>query len=192
VDDLMYDVLVPLQRIMDQGSLGEEIAGFLLAALFTPLLVLVHELGHALAVKARGLPLHALKVGDRTDLIVSVGAFRIELGRLMGNGDMGGYVMYDARRVTTRDALVIALAGPAANLVGALVTGWLAVRFAGAGAGWFIPFTLVLLTVVGVWTALMNLRPAGVAADPSTWSDGLWARVAWRGRHHRGPMWPGG
>jgi hypothetical protein len=190
VDDLMYDVLVPLQRIMGQGSLGEEIAGFLLAALFTPLLVLVHELGHALAVKARGLPLHALKVGDRTDLIVSVGSFRIELGRLLGDGDVGGYVMYDARRVTTRDALVIALAGPAANLAGALVTGWLAVRF--AGAGWFIPFTLVLLTVVGVWTALANLRPAGVAADPSTWSDGLWARVAWRGRHHRGPMWPGG
>ena len=48
---------------------------------------------------------------------------------------MGGYVMYDARRVTTRDALVIALAGPAANLVGALVSGWLAVRF--AGAAWF-------------------------------------------------------
>ena len=59
------------------------------------------------------------------------------------------------------------------------------------GAAWIVPFTLVVLTVVGVWTALANLRPAGVAADPSTWSDGLWARVAWRGRHHRGPMWPG-
>ena len=185
----MYDVLVPLQRIMDQGSLGDAIAGFLLAAVFAPLLVLVHEFGHAVAVKARGLPLHGLKVGDRTDLTVSVGAFRMELGRLVGDGDMGGYVMYDARRVTTRDALVIALAGPAANLMGALVTGWLAVRF--AGAGWSLPFALVLLTVVGAWMVVANLRPAGVAANPSTWSDGLWARVAWRGRRHRGPMFPG-
>ena len=39
----MYDVLVPLQRIMDQGSLGGTIAGCLLAALAAPLLVLVHE-----------------------------------------------------------------------------------------------------------------------------------------------------
>jgi Zn-dependent protease len=190
VDDLMYDVLVPLQRIMDQGSLGDAIVGCLLAALFAPLLVLVHELGHALAVKARRLPLQGLKVGDRTDLTVSVGAFRIELGRLVGDGDMGGYVMYDARRVTARDALVIALAGPAANLMGAVVTGWLAVRF--AGAAWSLLFMLVLLTIGGAWTAVANLRPAGVAADPSTWSDGLWVRVAWRGRHHSGPMWPGG
>jgi hypothetical protein len=56
VDDLMYDVLVPLQRIMDQGSLGGTIVGCLLAALFAPLLVLVHELGHAVAVRARGRP----------------------------------------------------------------------------------------------------------------------------------------
>ena len=46
--------------------------------------------------------------------------------------------------------------------MGALVTGWLAVRF--AGAAWILLFTLVLLTVVGVWTALANLRPA--AATP--------------------------
>jgi hypothetical protein len=190
MDDLLFDFLEALQRLMDQGSLGDGIAGCVLAAICAPLLVLVHELGHALAVKARGLPLQGMKVGDRADLAISVGAFRLELGRLVGDGDMGGYVMYDAREVTTRDALVIALAGPAANLIGALITGWLAIRF--AGAAWILPFTLILLTVVGAWTALANLRPAGVATDPSTWSDGLWARVAWRGRHHRGPMWPSG
>jgi len=181
------DWLEHIQRFMDQGSLGGGIAGGVLAVVFTPLLVLVHELGHALAVKARGLPLKALKAGDRSDLIVTIGAFRLELGRLVGDGDVGGYVMYDARRLTTRDALVIALGGPVANLLGALVTGVLTLRMAGEAA--ILPIALGLLTVGGVWMALANLRPAGVAADPTTWTDGLWARVAWRGRHHRGPMW---
>jgi hypothetical protein len=188
VDDALYDLLVALQRVMDQGSLGGALAGCLLAGVAVPLLVLVHELGHALAVKVRGLPLQGLKVGDRSDLIVTIGAFRLELGRLLGDGDMGGYVLYDARRVTPRDALVIALAGPAANLVAALVTGWLTIRLAGEAA--ILPFALALLTLAGLWMAFANLRPGGVAADPRTWSDGLWARVAWRGRHHRGPMWP--
>ncbi len=89
----MYDVLVPLQRIMDQGSLGDDRR--LPRRPFAPLLVLVHELGHALAVKARGLPLRALKVGDRTDLIVSVG--RSDRAWAPRRSDMGGYVMYDGR-----------------------------------------------------------------------------------------------
>ena len=173
---------------MDQGSLGGTIAGCLLAAVFVPLLVLVHELGHALAVKVRGLPLKALKAGDRSDLIVTIGAFRMELGRLIGDGDVGGYVMSDVRCLTTRDALVIALGGPVANLAAAVVTGWLTLRFAGEAA--ILPFALGGLTLAGVWMTVANLRPAGIAADPCTWSDGLWARVAWRGRNHRGPMWP--
>jgi hypothetical protein len=187
VDDLIIDVLIAFQRLMDQGSTGGGLAGCLLAALFSPLLVLVHELGHAVAVKVRGLPLQSLKVGDRTDLILTIGAFRMELGRLVGDGDVGGYVLFDGRRLTPRDALAIALGGPGANLLAAFVTGWLTVRFAGEMGT--LPFALGLLTIGGVWMTLANLRPAGEAADPLTWSDGLWARVAWQGRHHRGPMW---
>jgi membrane-associated protease RseP (regulator of RpoE activity) len=181
------DWLESFQRFVDRGSLGGALVGLGLALLCTPGLILVHELGHALAVKARGLPLRQLKVGDQTDVILTVGSFRMEFGRLLGEGDVGGYVLYDGRRSTPRDALVIALAGPAANLACAVVTGWLTMRYAGTTPN--IPLTLAMLTAGGVYVAVANLRPTGVAADPLTWSDGLWARVAWRGRHHAGPMW---
>ena len=57
-----------------------------------------------------------------------MGGFRLELGRLLGAGDMGGYVTYDGRDATPADVLVIALAGPAANVAGSFVTGWPALR----------------------------------------------------------------
>ena len=181
----VYEFLSAFDRYMSQGSVVGSMAGLALALLTTPVLILAHELGHALAVKARRLPLHELKVGDRADVILAVGGFRIELGRLFGQGDVGGYVLYDGRRSTPRDTLVIALAGPAANVAGAVLTGWLAVRFAHATPS--IPFTLSMMTVGGLWMALANLRPSG--EDPLTWSDGEWARTAWRALKRPGPLW---
>jgi membrane-associated protease RseP (regulator of RpoE activity) len=159
-----------------------------LGAAGLPVLIFVHELGHALAVKLRGLPLRQLKVGRTSNLILVVGGFRMELGRLHGEGDLGGYVLYDGRRATARDVLVIALAGPFPNLLGALLTGWLALRCLGA-APW-LPIALVVLTWLGVVMVDGNLRAKHLAGDPTLWSDGLWARVAWRRRHRRGPLWP--
>jgi membrane-associated protease RseP (regulator of RpoE activity) len=182
----VYEWLERFQSFMDRNSLGL-LVGIALAMAGTPVLVFVHELGHALAVKLRGLPLRHLKVGRETDVIVVVGGFRMELGRLAGEGDVGGYVRWDGSRATPLDVLVIALAGPLANLAGALLTGWLALRYLGATA--WIPSTLALLTFGGVGMAIVNLRATGAAADPTIWSDGLWVRVAWRDRHHRGPLW---
>src|SRR4051812_16773547 len=95
--DQVYDWLEALQRFMDQGSLLDALLALGLGVAASPLLVLVPELGHALAARARGLPVKAVKVGDTKDVVVTVGAFRLELGRLLGEGDMGGYVLYDGR-----------------------------------------------------------------------------------------------
>lgn len=160
--------------------------GVALALLALPAVIFVHELGHAVAVKLRGLPLRQLTVGTQADLIVTIGGFRMELGRLWGKGDVGGYVRYDGRDATPHDAFVIALAGPLANLGGALVTGWLALRC--SGAPWLLAM-LVMLTLSGVEMALASLRPRTMAGDPTRWSDGMWMRVAWRERHRRGPVW---
>ena len=152
-----------------------------------PALIFVHELGHALAVKLRGLPLRQLKVGGQSNFILVVGGFRMELGRLKGAGDVGGYVRFESHRATPPDVLVIALAGPFANLVGALLTGWLELRYLHADP--WIPVALLVLTWLGVVMVDGNLRPKGLTSDPTIWSDGLWVRVAWRQRHRRGPLW---
>jgi hypothetical protein len=133
------------------------------------------------------LPLRQLKVGKEANLVLVVGSVRMELGCFRGGGDVGGYVLYDGRRATPRDVLAIALAGPFANLLGALVTGWLAMRYLHA-APW-VAVALVVLTWGGLVMVDVNLRPKGFASDPKLWRDGLWARVAWRQRHHRGPLW---
>lgn len=187
--DVVYEWLERFQMFMDRGSFADALFGLALAAAFAPLLVLVHEAGHAVAVRLRGLPLHGLSIGSDPILGLTVGGFRLELGRFTGKGDVGGYVAYDGRRATPVDALVIALAGPAANLVAAVVTGWLVLT------GWpekGVTFVLATLTVGGIWMALANLRLGGEAQDPRTWSDGAWVRVAWRGiRAGVGgaPMW---
>jgi len=187
--DQVYEWLEQFQMFMDRGSFADLLLVVFLSALGAPLVVLVHELGHALAVRARGLPLHALKVGDEPVVSITAGSFRMELGRLLGKGEVGGYVLYDGRAATPLDALVIALAGPAANLAGAAVTGWLATAMWSSGS---VAVMLWLVTLTGVWVAVANLRVGGEAQDPRTWSDGLWARVAWRGVRAgvgAAPMW---
>jgi hypothetical protein len=187
--DKVYDWLEAFQMFMDRGSFTDLLLVVFLGTLSSPLVIFVHELGHALAVRARGLPLHAMRVGDEAELTIVAGHFRMELGRLLGKGEVGGYVLYDGRAATPLDALTIALAGPAANLVGAAGTAWLATTMWSSG---FVSVLLWLVTVSGVWVAAANLRVAGVADDPLTWSDGLWARVAWRGMRAgvgAAPMW---
>ena len=185
--DQITEWLQAYQIYMDRQSTVGSLGTIAIALLALPLLIFVHELGHALAVRARGLPLKKLKVGDKSDVVLTVGGFRMELGRFTGKGDIGGYVLYDARRSTPADILVVSLAGPAANLLGAVATGWLA-----RGTGPDFAASLWLLTFWGVWLALANLGAHGKEEDPTTWSDGRWARVAWRGIRAgvgAGPPW---
>jgi hypothetical protein len=103
--DKLYEWLEQFQMFMDRGSFGDLLLVVVLGTLGAPLVILVHELGHALAVRARGLPLHGMKVGDETVVTVTAGNFRVELGPLLGKGEVGGYVLYDGRAATPLDAL---------------------------------------------------------------------------------------
>jgi Peptidase family M50 len=187
--DKVYEWLEQFQIFMDRGSFTDLLLVVFFATLGSPLLIFVHELGHAVAVRARGLPLHTLRVGDGATVAITAGNFRMELGRLLGKGDVGGYVRYDGRTASPLDVLVISLAGPAANVVGAAVSLWLATAMWSHGV---VSVMLWLHTLGGVSVAAANLRLRGVAHDPLRWSDGLWARAAWHGvRAGAGaaPMW---
>jgi len=107
-------------------------------------------------------------------LTVTAGAFRLRLGRLQGSGDAGGYVIYDARSATPWHVLVIALAGPAANLLAAAAIAALAVRTEG-----MLSVVLFLWMLASLLTAVTNLQPSGDPGNPLGWSDGRWAQAAW-------------
>jgi hypothetical protein len=75
------------------------------------------------------------------------------------------------------DVLVVALAGPAANLLAAVATGVLAAELWSHG---ILSVILWLTTLSSVLMAIGNLYPTG---EPGYWlalSDGRWAQLAWR------------
>jgi hypothetical protein len=82
-----------------------------------PLLTLVHELGHALAVRFRRLPLKAIVVGDAEDLILRAGGVLMRFGRSLNDEGAAGFVRYDASKASVGDVIVITLAGPFANAI---------------------------------------------------------------------------
>jgi hypothetical protein len=177
VPDSIYDALESFQTFMDKASLADLALILVISAIGTVLVVAVHEAGHALAALLTGNRVHELRVGDSDDVSLTVGAFRLRLGRLRGDADLGGYVIYDGRSATPRHVLAIALAGPAANLLGAAVIAPLAVRAEGT-----LSVVLFLWMLVSLVTAVGNLRPHGDPDTPAEWSNGRWAQVAWAGR----------
>jgi hypothetical protein len=160
---------------MDQSS-GAVIATLVLSIGAMPLLVLIHEFGHAAAVWLRRLPLKELQVGDTADLVIRTPGIRLQFGRHLGQGDVAGYISYDGEQATPVDVLVISLAGPAANLIagGAGVLVGVYGSFGGL-------FELVwwLVTASSFALAIGNLVPSGTD-DPDSFSDGRWAELAWR------------
>src|SRR5215212_11840355 len=124
----MYDALESFQAFMDEGSLADVALILVISALGTVLVVAVHEGGHALAALLTGNRVHELRVGDADDVTLTAGSFRLRLGRPRGDGDLGGYVIYDARSATPRHVLAIALAGPAANVLAAAFVAILSLR----------------------------------------------------------------
>jgi hypothetical protein len=177
VPDWIYDALESFQAFMDKGTLADAALMLGISAVGTYVLVAIHESAHALAALLTGNRVHEVRVGDVDDVTVTAGAFRLRLGRLRGQGHVGGYVIYDGSSATPRQVLAIALAGPAANLVGAAVVAGLAVRADG-----MLSVALFLWTLASLATAIANLRPSGDPDAPAGWSDGRWAQVAWAAR----------
>jgi hypothetical protein len=173
--DWVYEVMEASLAAMATTSLLEALLLAALGTLVWPIVVLIHETGHALAAFALGRRVSELTVGDDEPVLtVRVGGFRLRLGALTGEGEPAGFVVHEAGE-RPRDTLVIALAGPIASLAGAAVTAaatvwawpelWLSVLFGLATFGGIIGFVGALQ----------------VSGDrPENWSDGVWVRAAWR------------
>lgn len=86
------------------------------------LVILIHELGHAWAVVRWGATLRAICV---MGIHYDVPKRRLSFRRLPHKAEVGGYVSYAPHPVqhSSKSALAIALAGPGANLLLALVAG---------------------------------------------------------------------
>jgi hypothetical protein len=177
VPDWIYDALQSFQTFMDKGTLADSVWLFGFSTIGTILLVAIHECGHAVAVLFTGHRVHELRVGHSDDVTVTAGGFRLRLGRLRGEGDVAGYVRYDAASATPRQVLTIALAGPAANVLAAAGIATLAARAEG-----MFSVVLFLWALTSSAMAVSNLRPAGDRDTPAAWSDGRWVQVAWAAR----------
>ena len=178
--DWFYDVLESFQAFMDRGSPADGLVVLGMSVVALPLLVFAHEAGHALAVRARGLPLAELVVGDTPDLTIRTGGVRIQLGRHVGNGDVGGYVRYDGSTASPTDVLIIALAGPAANLLVTPVIVALAVAEWSQG---IVEGMLWVIALVSLFIAVGNLVPSDIEAGLDAASDGRWVQIAWSAMH---------
>ena len=152
-------------------------------------LVLIHELGHFLALKRCGLPVHAFSIGFGSPIWHRrFGGTDYRLGWI----PLGGYVMTeDPLEMDRREAagepllsptpagqqLVVALAGPAANLVLAVVL------FTWLNAGWGepVPMPVIEALVKGGAAATAGLqagdRILALDGKPVTDWPGLLARL---------------
>jgi hypothetical protein len=176
VPDWVYEFVEAFVDFMDSVTLLDVLALMVAGTIVFPLVVLIHEAGHALAAIALRHRIAELAVGDDAPVLtLRAGGFRFRLGAITGNGHAAGFIVYDGARACPRDTLVIALAGPVASLAGALVTGL------AAGLAWphaALSLCFGLATLGGLICCVGNLQVSG--DGPESWSDGVWARAAWR------------
>jgi len=172
VPDWVYDGLEGFQGYLDRGGPLEFVLTLALTFGGYHFLVFVHELGHALAVRARGLPVREFVVGDRADVVVRVAGMRMHFGRATDDAAVHGYVATDPNRASPADMLVIALAGPAADVLATVAL--LALASAGVYDG-FVNVLIVLMAIAEACSAAGNLVPR----ERDGWlSDGRIAQLA--------------
>jgi Zn-dependent protease len=155
-------VVLAITSIAAQGALAQSswrlgVGGAWLAILLIGFVaVLIHELGHAVVANA---------VGGRVGRIVvfpiefTVTSRKLRLVRHWGRGDLGGYVTYTLDRVEARRRhAIVAIAGPAANIVTGVAAGS---SFAIATPGILPPGAAVAtaFAIVSVGMGLANLIP---------------------------------
>ena len=187
VVDWFLDVLSGSAASLGRASAAEVALAFsLVTVVGLPFLVLVHELGHALAVRFRRLPLEAIVVGDAEDLIIRAGGVLMRFGRTLDNEGPAGFVRYDASKASVSDVIVIALAGPLAN---AIVAPALALLALIGGTHGPLDACLWILSAASVLTASGNLIPRGRPGTSDLLSDGRIVQLAWAARHMPAGDW---
>jgi hypothetical protein len=155
----MTDVALRFQEGMDAWApFGGwvPLGGFAFMFAAGLLVTLVHESGHLAAAVATRQTDIALAVGSRGTLIDrKLGSIQVTMRAITGTWGPSGSVSFDAARTTAVDMTLIAAAGPAASLAGAVVTGVLADAL---GPGIPARF-LAVATVFGALVGLGNLIP---------------------------------
>jgi hypothetical protein len=125
----------------------------LLVGLFV---TLIHEGGHLFAALWTGQERVSLRIGTFGQLIDQrLGSVRMNVALATAPWRSGGEVSFDAARTTARQMLGIALAGPAASLVGAAATAWIAASTDSTAVSEFFAWA----TVAGVLAVILTLIP---------------------------------
>jgi hypothetical protein len=121
---LLYSLAESILLFMDSGP-GLPMTLLCLVIAGIPV-TLLHELGHAIAA-------HRL-LGSEVEVSIGtvgkvaemrLGEVAVSVHALSDPSRIGGSAEFDASRATARDVLLIALAGPAASLIGTFGTAWL-------------------------------------------------------------------
>lgn len=151
--DLLYALADHLVVFMNDSP--GLLAGVVYVLVASIPVVLLHELGHAAVAQRRlGAEVDVTVGGWAEFARLRLGQISVSLNVLGRYGTASGVAKFDAARATARDILVIAVAGPAASLVGTVATAW-AWSATTSGIGHHL---LWAATAVGA-TAVLNLIP---------------------------------
>jgi hypothetical protein len=121
--DLLYSIADAVYRFMDSGP--PLVVGLLYIAIAGIAVTLLHELGHAVAARhliGGEVQVSVGSVGKLAEL--QLGQIKVAVNALEHPSRASGVAEFDASRATARDVLLIAVAGPAASLVGTVLTAW--------------------------------------------------------------------
>lgn len=129
--------------------------GFLVAE---PIVVLIHEAGHALSGMALGMKVRGFIVGPlQWRLLGGRWQFKFRPAQFFATGGATSVVPTDPHQPASREILVI-LAGPLASLAGGLVAFWMVVHARGhVWAPWWN--MLAMFAIISLLTFLGNLVP---------------------------------
>jgi hypothetical protein len=186
VPDWITDAWQSILTSADQEPLANIVLMAAISLVMPLVLVALHEAGHALAALCTDNPVQELRVGNVDAMrerargcppAPSSEGFPQRLRRLVNSSDTGGFVRYDATTATPTEVIVMALAGPFANLLGAA-----ALAFLASQADGFVSFACGLWSFTSLGLAISNLVPGRDGGPGVPRSDGYTAREAWRAR----------
>jgi hypothetical protein len=176
--DWLYGPVAAFTMYMDEGP-GLLPALVYLAIAAIPV-TLLHEFGHAIvALRLLGTPVGVV-VGSFGKLAqVRLGQITMSLNAVGSPASVAGSTTFDASRAEARDILCIAVAGPAASLLGLLAS--IALLAAAPEQG--VAHDLVWAAILGNLFAVLNLIPLELqerADGPRLHTDGRLALDAAR------------
>jgi len=176
--DLAYDFVAAFQRFIESGPSFPWVLLYIGVAGIP--VVLIHELGHALAVSRRLAGGTEIRVGDAGKITeLRLGQITASVNALSIPGRPAGQAGFDDSEATARDIVWVAVCGPAASVAAGLVA---ATALAAAPATGVVHDLLWAATLLGVGSVL-ELVPFELQEGrngPVHRSDGRLARDAIR------------